>query len=84
MYEGPSFKVYPNPTLATFTLELKGVDADQPVTVMLYSIQGGEVYNEILQGSKEYELSLYGQPTGLYFMRVVTEGIAETVKIVKL
>ena len=82
--EGPSFRLYPNPTTGTFTLELDGIDVAQPVTIMIYSMQGGKVHEEILQGTKKYELSLGGQPTGLYFVRIVTEGIAETVKVIKL
>jgi pectin methylesterase-like acyl-CoA thioesterase len=84
MYKGVSFKVYPNPTLASFTLELQGVDTGEPVHVMIYSTHGGEIINDVLRGETKYDLSLYGQPTGLYFMRIVTKGIAETVKIVKL
>ena len=82
--EGPSFKIYPNPTTGNFTLELTGLDEIQPVTVMVYSMQGNKVLSIILEGKKKYDLSLSGKPTGLYFVRVVTEGIAETVKIVKL
>ncbi len=82
--EGQSFKIYPNPTTGNFTLELTGLDEIQPVTVMVYSMQGNKVLSIILEGKKKYDLSLSGKPTGLYFVRIVTEGIAETVKIVKL
>jgi len=82
--EGPSFKIYPNPTTGNFTLELNGIDVAQPVTIVIYSMKGDKIHKEILVGTKKYDLSLSGKPTGLYFVRIVTEGIAETVKIVKL
>jgi len=82
--EGPSFKLYPNPTTGTFTLELSGIDLSQQVTIMIYSMKGDKVHSEILEGTKKYELSLAGQSTGLYFVRIVTEGLAETVKVIKL
>jgi len=84
MTGGPSFKLYPNPTTGTFILELSGIDVAQPVTIMIYTMQGDRVHQEILEGTKKYELSLAGQPTGLYFVRIVTDGIAETVKVIKL
>jgi len=84
LHEGPSFNIYPNPTSGSFTIELEGIDESEPVNIVVYSMQGDKVYKEILEGTKRYNLSLAGQSAGLYFVRIVTEGLVETVKVIKL
>jgi len=79
-----SFRIYPNPTSGTFTLELNGIDLLQNVEVQIYTMQGEKILLETYAGQATHEFSLFDQPAGIYVIRVVTEGMAETVKLVKI
>ena len=75
------FKVYPNPTTGNFILELIG-DADQ-VKVDIYGIWGDKILSTSINGERKHEFSLSDKPVGVYFIRVISEDKAETVKIIK-
>lgn len=82
--EQSSFKIYPNPTIGAFILELKeGFPADK-VTVTVYGMRGEKVLTEVINGNRKHELSLSNSPAGIYFIRVITGDKAETAKIIKL
>jgi hypothetical protein len=77
------FKVYPNPTSGTFTLEMTGKAAGSNVTATLYQMQGGRMIRVDFPGDEKYQFDLNGQPAGIYILQVVNEETGGMVKIIK-
>ncbi|MCX6306832.1 MAG: GEVED domain-containing protein [Bacteroidetes bacterium] len=70
----PSFKVYPNPTTGTFTLELKGVEETSKVSVEIYGILGDRILKKEMTGFKQQVFDLSGRLHGIYLIRVMNDG----------
>jgi hypothetical protein len=78
------FRIYPNPTTGTFTLEQKG-DNDYPkVKLEIYDLRGTRVLAAELVGEKKSEFSLSTFPAGLYFVKLLAEDYTETIKLIKI
>jgi hypothetical protein len=82
-WEKTSFRVYPNPTTGSFTIELIGNTIPAEANIEVYGIRGNRVMTTSLSGSVKQVISLEGQPSGLYFIRLVSDGTSETGKLVK-
>ena len=80
--EQAGFLLFPNPTTGDFTLMRKG-DLTGDVTVQIYGMRGDRVMTERMTGEKSHLFSLSGMPDGLYFVKVTTEGVVETMKVIK-
>ena len=74
-------KLYPNPTSGTFMLELPD-DACQ-YRVDIFGMWGEKVLTSNLQGEIKQEFSLSDKPAGIYFIRLLCGGKAESLKIIK-
>lgn len=74
-------KVYPNPNNGSFTFSLANIN--YKCTVEMYNVLGENIYNKGLN-SDNTEISLSGQPTGVYFYRVLNEdgGVLGSGKVV--
>ena len=77
------FKVYPNPTTGTFTLELNGVAESSKVSVEVYGILGEKILKTDLYGSKQHVFDLSGRQHGVYLIRVMTGDETGLTKIIK-
>ena len=65
-------EVYPNPGNGNFTLALSNVNA--AYTVQVYNVLGERVYIKTLpQSHSDNTINLTGQPSGVYFYRVIQE-----------
>ena len=62
--------LYPNPNNGSFTLALQNVNA--PAQVEIYNMLGESIYKTKLNPTNTI-LSLIGQPSGVYFYRVITQ-----------
>ncbi|HHN48287.1 MAG TPA: T9SS type A sorting domain-containing protein, partial [Bacteroidales bacterium] len=63
------FKVYPNPTLGLFTLEL-----DEPGTLVfveIYTMLGEQIVNKDISGLRKYEFDLSTQSNAVFIIRVL-------------
>jgi hypothetical protein len=78
-----AFKIYPNPTTGNFTLEQTTGAQFQVVNVEIYSMRGGKVMTRQLTGERKHDFSISEFPAGLYFVKVVAGGDAETLKLIK-
>jgi hypothetical protein len=78
-----SFRVYPNPTQGTFTLEMTGKATASTVAAELFRMQGDRLVKVEFQGDQLYKFDLNGQPSGIYILRILFDGKGETVKIIK-
>jgi hypothetical protein len=81
--EKSSFRVYPNPTTGSFTIELIGNTLPVEANIEVYGFRGNSVMKTSLSGTSKQVISLEGQPAGLYFIRIVSEGTPETGKLIK-
>lgn len=78
------FKVYPNPTTWSFTLELSRIGKEQLVHIEIYSMCGEKIFTKQFTGERKQEFSLSNQPSGIYYIRVIAGDKVETGKIIKL
>jgi uncharacterized protein (TIGR02145 family) len=85
LMQGSSFfRIYPNPTSGTFTLELsKDISESSLMKIEIYGMRGEKLLNKQLAGARKHELSLQGKPAGIYFIRVLNGEISGSVKIIK-
>ena len=65
------FKLYPNPTDGTFTLELTTAELEQGITVELHSMLGARLFTKELPPQRLHILSLEGHQPGMYIIRVM-------------
>ena len=77
-----SFKIYPNPTSGLFTIEQQGDAANGLVKVDVLGTLGSKVLSTQFQGVSKQELSIKGNPPGIYFVRVSAGEKVQTVKII--
>jgi len=77
------FKVYPNPTDGKFTVEYTGKTEPGRITVEIYGMKGDKILTESFFGECRHEFTLDGRPTGIYLIRIVTDEITKTVRILK-
>jgi hypothetical protein len=77
------FKIYPNPTIGTFILELLSESEPGEIQVEIYAMMGDKILAKKLTRDSKHEFSLSGMPTGLYFLRVTSGYRTETVKVIK-
>jgi len=65
-------KVYPNPNNGSFTITLQNINA--ACNVEVYNVLGVKVHTESLpQNQANNSINLTGQPSGVYFYRVLSE-----------
>ncbi|MCK9422341.1 MAG: T9SS type A sorting domain-containing protein [Bacteroidales bacterium] len=79
----PLFSLYPNPTTGTFTLDIKGESESGSAKVEIFSMRGDRVLTSELYGNGKHELSLSGNPVGIYVIRVISDSKMETARIIK-
>jgi hypothetical protein len=77
-----NFRIYPNPSEGIFTLENSGDETAGNMSVTIYNMCGKIVYNNEQAAEKKQTISITGNPAGIYFVHVVSNGHAETVKLV--
>jgi hypothetical protein len=77
------FKIYPNPTMGNFILELDEALIPDKAIVEIYDMMGSRILVKNITGEKKNELSLSGEPAGVYFVRILYGRSAESAKIVK-
>ena len=77
------FKVYPNPTSGSFTLELASEPGGSFVSVRCYNMMGELIMENAFSSGKKHELSLAGHAAGIYLLRVMLNGETGIKKIIK-
>jgi hypothetical protein len=81
--EKPAFRIYPNPTTGSFTLEMTGEGQLQGGVAQICDIRGNKVLDIDLNGVNRQVISLEDQPRGMYFIRVINGQGSETGKVIK-
>lgn len=77
------FKIYPNPTTGSFTLELTSNDDDAVIVVEIYSLVGTKLMSSKLHGSYKCDFHLESYASGIYLIRVFSGTKADFFKVVK-
>jgi photosystem II stability/assembly factor-like uncharacterized protein len=77
------FRIYPNPTTGSFTLELPETGISDNVSAFICDIRGNKVLGISLSGMRKQVISLENQPKGMYFIRLFSNEKSETAKILK-
>jgi subtilisin family serine protease len=75
-----SIRLYPNPNKGSFTIDLSNEQKD--ITISVIDIMGKQVYNQRANGIT-FELDLPNLPSGLYFIKLTSNDINETLKFIK-
>jgi hypothetical protein len=84
--ENSFFRVYPNPTVGTFTLEFIDTQEGQESSTLrleIFNLIGNRVYSAELPAQPSYTLSLAGQQPGMYIIRVMKNNKLGIERIVK-
>ncbi|MDP1623299.1 MAG: M6 family metalloprotease domain-containing protein [Bacteroidales bacterium] len=79
----PFFRVFPNPTPGVFVLDLGRYGSFETILVELYSMTGKKLISNILTGGRKYDLTLNGNPVGIYLLKVGAGTNSGTVRIIK-
>jgi hypothetical protein len=77
------FKVYPNPTIGAFTLELTDEFAVKQVTVEVYGLRGERILSEDLVNQQKHTFTLENQLPGIYIIRVTAGERTDHLRILK-
>jgi hypothetical protein len=77
-----AFRIYPNPTTGSFNLDCTGMEIAGTMTVRIYDMRGTRVFAKELRGGVSHQLSVAGKPAGVYFVKVVSNGGAATMKLI--
>ena len=77
-----SVKLFPNPTHADFTVELLNHDTAQKISIEVYDVYGNRLVSE-QNYEAQHQLSLSGQPAGIYFVRISNGDYSEIVRLIK-
>ncbi len=77
------FNIVPNPTTGRVTLELSMVQ-NMPVNIEIYTVSGQLVRNfsQIMIQNNTFSMDFYNQPSGMYFVKVFTNGQITTKKMI--
>ncbi|MBP3716289.1 MAG: DUF333 domain-containing protein [Paludibacteraceae bacterium] len=77
--ESNDISVYPNPTTGIFTLHFGEKEGDKQVYIS--NISGKLVYSNTFEGN-EVQIDMTGKPTGIYLVRIVSEGEVNVLQII--
>ncbi len=83
MRVGPFFKVYPNPSTGTITIDLSDPVMDEETVIEVFGMNGELVIHKKLPAERSYQLSLDGKRPGVYFVRIATKGQVGVERIIK-
>jgi hypothetical protein len=77
------FKVYPNPTAGSFTLELTEKDDATAVTIEIYNLMGERLLHQEFSGASLYQVDMSAMPRGMYIVRALNGESMEVQRIIK-
>ena len=81
--ESTLFRLWPNPTRSTFTLEQSGTRIYDVLKVEIYNMMGERILTNEIIGQKKHEFLLSSMPVGVYFVRISGGDQVETIKLIK-
>ena len=76
-------RLYPNPSNGNFFLENLQADPGNAMRVDIYNVFGEKVHSENLAGERKHEFIFSDMPGGLYFVKISSTTLSETIKLIK-
>lgn len=73
--------IYPNPTRDLISISMSDAGNDA-ARVIVYNAQGQVIADKRIEG-REGEVSLWRQSPGIYFMRIIIDGMSAEWKVIK-
>jgi hypothetical protein len=73
--------LYPNPTKGNFSIS--GIDSGQDTEVKIYNLIGQQVYTAKLNGQSSIEITDFNGTTGVYLVKLNTNQVEKTFKLIK-
>jgi hypothetical protein len=67
---GGAFRIYPNPTMGLFTVDLQGVRTSANDRLEVLDISGRRIVSEQLGADLTKRVDLTAQPAGSYFVNI--------------
>lgn len=78
----PEAIVYPNPSSGSFTLEMHHFPGNATLTV--FNVMGAGILKETIENQLSTRtFNLEGQPSGMYLLRIQSEGFEKEIRLVK-
>ena len=77
------FRVYPNPTDGSFTVELLSDPGETPVAIRCYDLTGSLILEKEIVVGRKLGMTLTGWESGIYVVRVTGNGFTGYKKIIK-
>jgi len=77
-----TFKIFPNPTTGVFSIEQRGETITSQVRVEVLGPFGGNILTTELQPVRKQEVSIKGNPPGIYFVKLTAGEKVQTVKVI--
>ncbi|HET8964486.1 MAG TPA: T9SS type A sorting domain-containing protein [Chitinophagales bacterium] len=74
------FTVYPNPGIGEFTIS--GI-TDRNTQIQVFNQLGELIFSETKLVSGDYTINISNQPSGIYFIKLSSDAISETLKVIK-
>jgi len=83
MEKGTFFTIYPNPTTGKFILDLPAKENPESCRIELFDMRGVQIMSSALPEGRKHELSLSGNPPGIYLIRVIGSEKTGTIRLIK-
>jgi hypothetical protein len=80
--EASFFRIYPNPTTGSFTLELKESGTGQ-VHVEIYDMKGTQLLWQEFESFSSRQFNMSGRANGIYLVKVSNDRTSGTARLVK-
>jgi hypothetical protein len=75
--------IFPNPTDGNFYLEFSGIEKSEKIRLNIYGMKGDKIVSMDFAGEIKREFSLFGQPSGIYLVQIISgDGIVNS-RIIK-
>lgn len=82
-FEESGFRVYPNPTTCSFTVDIESGTVVTPATIQCYDLMGDLIMEKTIHSGTKYELTLEGRKPGIYLLRLIRGSDSSMQKIIK-
>jgi hypothetical protein len=79
-----SFKVFPNPTTGSFTIDFLKTTAETISTIEILNMMGEKLIRSEVKGNHSFRFDLGDEPSGIYIIRVLQDEKPQMQKIIKL
>jgi hypothetical protein len=81
--ENHLFRIFPNPTTGNFTAAWLPESPPGDFVVEIFGMFGERILKQTVQGERKHGFTIAERPAGVYLIRMISGGNAETVKIIK-